>query len=470
MMNTIRHLDGDIEVIISNARAAQKAIDSYTQDQVDELVTAIAWAVARQESAERLARIAVDEGEFGTYADKVAKIHKRVTGVLGDMRGVRTVGVVEEDQDRGLVKIAKPVGVVAALIPATGPVATPPVKAMLALKGRNAIVITGHPRTQRSVEATVAAMRTACDQVGAPQDLIQIVPKPSISRTQQVMAECDLVVATGGAGMVKAAYSSGTPAYGVGVGNSVHVVDETADLEDAAAAIAAAKTFDLATSCLADNAVVAEATIAGTLVDELVARGGYMCNDREKDLLRKAMWPDEAHIPSIDVIAKPARHIAALAGFEIPEDRTFLIVEEHGTGADYPFSGEKLSVVLALYTYSEGIEQAVAIVNAITAYQGLGHTCGIHTSSEANIDALAHGTRTARVMVNQNLNEGAGSARNGLPFTLSLSCGTWGGNITTENINARHFVNLTWVSRPITPRLVDEDDLFRAHWRKHGRG
>jgi sulfoacetaldehyde dehydrogenase len=455
--------------VVARARAAQAAIADYTQEQVDELCTAVAWAIARPERAEALAKLAVDEGGFGTYDDKVTKIKKRVLGVLADMRTVRTVGVVDEDPARGLVKIAKPVGVVAALIPTTGPDATPPVKALFALKGRNAIVLAPHPRTKDTTAAVVAHMREACVQVGAPADLIQTIAEPSIAKTQELMAQADLVVATGGAGMVKAAYSSGTPAYGVGVGNAVHVVDETADLNDAATAIAAAKTFDYATSCLADNAVVAESTVYKELLDRLLAQGGYLCGPQEKAALQRRMWPDGGHIPTPDVIAKSAPAIARLAGFTIPDDRTFLVVDEDGVGPEHPFSGEKLSVVLALYRYDGGIDRAVDLVNAITGYQGLGHTCGIHTSRDDHVDALASGTRTARVLVNQNLNEGAGSARNGLPFTLSLSCGTWGGNITTENVNARHFVNLTWVSRPIAPKPVGEEELFGAYWRRYGR-
>lgn len=459
----------EVAALVSRARAAASAIAGYSQEQVDELTTAVAWAVVRKDRTEALARAAVDEGGFGTYADKVTKIHKRVTGVLADMAGLRTVGVVETNPDRGLVKIAKPVGVVAALIPTTGPDATPPVKALFALKGRNAIVVAPHPRTKRTTALVVDYMRGACRQVGAPEDLIQVVAEPSLAKTQALMAQADLVVATGGAGMVKAAYSSGTPAYGVGVGNSVHVVDATADLDDAAAAIAAAKTFDLATSCLADNAVVAEEPIYDALLERLVTAGGYRCRPEEKAALQRAMWPAGSHLPEPAVIARPASDIAALAGFTVPPETTFLIVEDDGAGPDHPFSGEKLSVVLALYRYRGPIANAVDVVNAITAYQGLGHTCGIHTASDAHVDALALGTKTARVLVNQNLNEGAGSLRNGLPFTLSLSCGTWGGNITTENINARHFVNLTWVSRPLPPRTIDEDDLFGAHWERHGR-
>lgn len=459
----------EVGAVVSRARAAADAIAHYTQEQADELVTAVAWAVVRKDHAEELARLAVDEGGFGNYADKVAKIGKRVTGVLADMATLRTVGVVEEVPSAGIVKIAKPVGVVAALIPTTGPDATPPVKALFALKGRNAIVCAPHPRTRQSTEAVVSYMRAACEQVGAPADLVQSLPSPSLPKTQELMREADLVVATGGAGMVKAAYSSGTPAYGVGVGNSVHVVDETADLADAVDAIVTAKTFDYATSCLADNSVVAHASIYDELVRGLVAAGGHLCDDAQKRALQATMWPDGGAVPTIGVVAKSAPYIAGLAGFDVPATCRLLLVEESGAGPEHPFSGEKLSIVLALYRYEGDIDEAARIVNDITSYQGLGHTCGIHTSSDENVERLATATRTARVLVNQNLNEGAGSVRNGLPFTLSLSCGTWGGNITTENVNARHFVNLTWVSRPIPPRQIDEESLFGAHWRRHGR-
>ncbi len=457
----------EVAALVERARTAQRAIERYTQAEADALVTAVGWHVYKNREA--LARLAVDEGGFGRYEDKIAKFENRVMGTLADMAGVKTCGVVEEIPEKGLVKIAKPVGVVAALIPTTGPDATPPVKALGALKARNAIIVSPHPRTRLTSIAVVEAMRAGCAEAGAPEDLIQVIVQPSIPKTEALMQLADLVVATGGAGMVRAAYGSGTPAYGVGVGNSVHIVDETADLDDAATMIARAKTFDYATSCLADNAVVAEGRIADALLARLVAAGGHVCNADEKGRLRRAMWPNGGEIPSIEVVAKPAQRIAELAGFEIGPDRTFLIVEEDGVGPEHPFSGEKLSVVLAFYRYAGGIDAAVGLVNAITGYQGLGHTCGIHTSSDANVEALAMGTKTARVLVNQNLNEGAGSPRNGMPYTLSLACGTWGGNITTENVNARHYVNLTWVSRPLKPRAITPEAIFADHWARHGR-
>ena len=323
----------EVAAIIARARAAAAAIADYSQQQVDELVTAIAWAVVRPDNAQALAKLAVDEGGFGNYADKVTKINKRVTGVLHDMAGVRTVGVVEELPELGIVKIAKPVGVVAALIPTTGPDATPPVKTLFAVKGRNAIVVAPHPRTRLSTEKVVAVMRAACEQVGAPADLVQSLTAPSLPKTQELMRQADLVVATGGAGMVKAAYSSGTPAYGVGVGNSVHVVDETADVADATAMIAVAKTFDYATSCLADNSVVAHADIYDDLLDGLVAAGGFLCDDEQKAALQQAMWPDRRRRSRPSTWSpNPPRDIAALAGFAVPEGKTFLIVEDDGTG------------------------------------------------------------------------------------------------------------------------------------------
>lgn len=461
---------GEIADMIAKASAAQQQISDYSQAQIDQLTTAIAWAVIRQDRAEKLARLAVDEGGFGNYQDKVTKIRNRIIGTLADIATVKTVGVVEEIPEKGLIKIAKPVGVVAALIPTTGPDATPPLKTLLALKGRNAIIIAAHPRTQKTTALVVEYMRKACEQVSAPVNLVQLITKPSLAKTQELMRQADLIVATGGEAMVKAAYSSGTPAYGVGVGNSVHVVDETADIEDAAKTIAMAKTFDYATSCLADNAVVAETSTYDHLLSALQANGGYLCDSEEKARLQKLMWPEKgAAIPSVDIIAKSASYIAQLAGISIPEDKRFLIVEENGTGPDHPFSGEKLSVVLALYSYTDGITNAVKQINDITDYQGHGHTCGIHSTNEKHIMALAMGTKTARVMVNQSLNEGAGSPRNGLPYTLSLSCGTWGGNITTENVNARHFVNLTWVSRPTKNRTIDEQVLFGDYWQAFGK-
>ncbi len=451
----------EITAMMERARNAMKAIEHYDQAQADMLVMAIGWAVVKEKEA--LAKLAVEEGGFGNVPDKITKIRLRITGTIQDMQSIKTVGVVEEDKARALVKIAKPVGVVAAIIPSTGPDATPPMKALCALKGKNAIIVAAHPKTQKSSELAVNLMRQGCKAIGVPEDLIQIIQKPSIPKTQELMRQCDLVVATGGVDMVRSAYSSGTPAYGVGVGNSVHIVDETADLDDAALMISRGKVFDYATSCLADNSVVAHESIYKTLQEKMVKNGAYICTPEEKARLQQVMWPKSAPVPSLDVIAKSADHIAKLAGINLPEGRSYIVVEETGAGPEHPFSGEKLCVVLTMYKYAGPIKAAVDLTNKITEFQGLGHTCGIHTKNDKNVEALAFGTKTGRVMVNQNMNEGAGGPRNGMPFTLSLSCGTWGRNITTENVNARMFVNLTWVSRLLpTPKAIPTDEALFA--------
>ena len=294
----------EIEAMVGRARVAQAAIEDYAQEQADALVTAVGWQVYK--SREALARLAVEEGGFGNVQDKIAKFANRVMGTLADMASIKTCGIVEEDPARGLVKIAKPVGVIAALIPTTGPDATPPVKALGALKARNAIIVAPHPRTRKTSAAVVEVMRKGCVQVGAPANLIQVIERPSIAKTELLMRISDLIVATGGAGMVKAAYSSGTPAYGVGVGNAVHVVDETADLDDPAQMIANAKTFDYATSCLADNSVTAHSSVYETLKGKLIERGGHVCTPAEKARLQAVMWPKGEHISSIEVVAKHA--------------------------------------------------------------------------------------------------------------------------------------------------------------------
>jgi sulfoacetaldehyde dehydrogenase len=462
--------DTGVAQTVRRAREAQAAIADYSQEQVDELVTAVAWSVVRKDRAEALAQVAVDEGSFGNYADKVVKINRRVLGVLADLRSLRTVGVVEEDSQRGLVKIAKPVGVVAALIPTTGPDATPPVKTLFALKGRNAIVVAPHPRTKTATAAVVGYMREACEQVGAPADLVQVLGEPSMGATQELMRLADLVVATGGAGMVQAAYSSGTPAYGVGVGNAVHVVDETADLDDAASAIATAKTFDYATSCLADNAVVAEARIYDDLVRRLVALGGHVCSAEEKQALQRAMWPDGGAIPAPAVIAKSAPTIAELAGFTVPADCRFLVVEEDGVGPEHPFSGEKLCPVLAFYHVPD-FAAATALAARILEYQGAGHSVGLHTRKPERALALGHALPVCRVIVNQaHCFATGGSFDNALPFSLSMGCGTWGGNSISDNLNYRHFLNITRVVHPLAAARVrepTEDELFGDYRRRH---
>ncbi len=447
-----------IAELIEKARKAQEAISDLSQEEVDQVVTAVAWAMVQEDVVDAISTFAVEESQLGNVAGKKAKLSKKVRGALRDMKGQKSVGVIERDEARGLIKIAKPVGVIGALVPTTNPEATPVIKAMNALKGKNAIIFAPHPRTKVTNKKIVDIMRDVLKQYDLPQDLLISIEEPTVEISNQLMKQCDLVVATGGSGMVKAAYSSGTPAYGVGAGNAVVIVDETADLKDAAHKIMLSKTFDYATSCSAENSIVVVESVYDELMKLLISEGGYRVSSEEKVKLQDTMWHD-GHL-SRDIVAQPAGKIAELAGLTISEDRSFFMVEEDGVGPQYPFSGEKMSVVMTVYKVPD-FQAAVDKVNAITGYQGTGHSCGIHTTREERIVELGLRAKVSRVMVRQpQCYANSGNWDNGMPFTLTLGCGTWGGNIASENITWKHFINVTWVSSPIEPVIPSDEELF----------
>jgi sulfoacetaldehyde dehydrogenase len=303
-------------------------------------------------------------------------------------------------------------------------------------------------------------MRDALVKMGAPADLVIPIETPSVPKTNELLRQCDRILATGGTPMVKAAYSSGTPALGVGVGNAVITVDDTADLEDAAEKIRISKTLDLAASCSSDNAVVLFDAIYDDMLNKLVHQGGYVVSEEEKQKLQDVIWVD-GHI-NANAVAQPAEKIAGMAGFGLPEGKSFFIVPETGAGPGYPFSGEKMTVTMALYRVKD-IDEAIALTNEIQAYQGQGHSCGIYSQSDANILKLAMGTKTSRVMVNQPQSaSNSGNLWNGMRQTFSLGCGSWGGNATNNNITWADLVNVTWVSKPLaqTKQLPSDEDLF----------
>jgi sulfoacetaldehyde dehydrogenase len=378
-MNAAEYVAG----LIKRARAAQAEIDNYTQEQVDRLVTAVVWNIVKDGPAQEISKLAVEESGMGNYEGKYNKLMAKAKGCLRDMQGKKSVGVIEIDEEKQIMKIAKAVGVVGALCPCTNPEATPTVKVASALKGRNAIILAPHPRTKKTNAFIANIMRETLKKYGAPEDLVIAIEEPTMDVSGELMKQCDLIMATGGAPMVSAAYSSGTPAYGVGAGNAVVVVDETADLSDAANKIKSSKTFDFATSCSAENSLIIQEGIYKDFLEALKAEGGYLANAEEKAKLQSAVWVDGHLNPKI--IAQSAQTIAKVAGISIPDDRTFIMVEETGVGAEHPFSGEKLSVVVALYKYNK-FEEAVNKVNEITRYQGLGHSCGIQWASWRSSD------------------------------------------------------------------------------------
>lgn len=444
--------------LMERAHAAQKQIEHYTQAQVDELIAAVAWATVQDARAAELAQMALEESGMGDYDAKFGKFKNKVPGVLYDLKYQKSVGVIEELPERGIVKVAKPVGVVGCLIPSTQPEMTPVVKAMFAIKGRNAAVFSPHPKTAKTTLKCVEYMREALEKYGAPKDLLICAENPNIEMSNEIMRQSDLVVATGGKPMVKAAYSSGKPAYGVGVGNSVVIVDETADLADAAKKITISKTFDNASGCSCENSLVIKDTIYDDMIAALTKEGAYMCNAEEKQKVQNTLWVNGAL--NRDVITQPVAKIAALAGIEIPEGTKYLLVEEVGSGKEYPFSGEKLSLVITVYKYTE-IDDAIAIINANQAYQGAGHSCGIHSFNEEHIQKVFLNTKTTRVMVRQGMNTGnSGNWINGMPWTVTLGCGTWGGNVASENITLKHFINTTWVSKPIEREIPSLEEIF----------
>ncbi|QQD19109.1 aldehyde dehydrogenase family protein [Spongiibacter nanhainus] len=451
-----------IQSLIERSRKAQAQIENYSQQQIDELITAMVWAVARPDVAEKIAQFTVEETQLGNYEGKYLKIFKKTRAALYDIIDDKSVGIIEEDKERNIVKIAKPVGVIGALTPCTNPEATPVIKSISAVKGRNAIIIAPHPRSKLTNKMICDLMREAIVACGAPADLVISIDNPSLELTGELMKQCDRILATGGAAMVQSAYSSGTPALGVGAGNAVITVDDTADLDEAAEKIRISKTLDLAASCSSDNSVIAFESIKDALLENLQAQGGYICNEEEKAKLQAIIWED-GHIAS-RIVAQPAEKLAEMAGIDLPEGKSFFIVPETGAGPDHPFSGEKMSVVMAFYT-AKDIDDAIAITNAIQAYQGQGHSCGIYSYKDDNILKFANATKTSRVMVNQpQAPSNSGNLWNGMRQTFSLGCGSWGGNATNNNITWQDLINVTWVSRNLdkSKELPADDVLFAS--------
>lgn len=460
-----------VRALVLRARVAQRVIDDWKQQQVDEIVTAAGWAIVHPQHNRMLAEVAVRDTGLGNVADKMAKNRRKTIGLLDDLRAARSVGVIAELPELGLTEIARPVGVVAAVTPSTNPGATPANNIINALKGRNAIVLAPSPKGHSTAELLLGYMHAELDRIGAPRDLIQQLPAPvTREATIELMRQADLVVATGSQTNVRAAYASGTPAIGVGAGNVVVIVDETAEVGDAARKIAASKIFDHATSCSSENSVVLIEDVYAPTVAALVAEGGVMLDAAESGQLSAAMF--EQGRLSQRFTAQSAAVIAERAGLarSALASAAFLMVEETGVGAAHPFSGEKLSPVLAVYR-ARNFAHAASIAGDILRYQGAGHSVGLHSKNDQRALALGLELPVCRVIVNQaHCFATGGSFDNGVPFSLSMGCGSWGGNSISDNLNYRHFLNIVRVVRPLgTPRQEPtEAELFGAYRRKFG--
>jgi len=455
---------------IRRARIAQAAFERWPQERVDAAALACGWAILKPENNRRLAEMAVRDTGLGDVADKIIKNHRKTLGLLRDLAGVKTVGVIAEYPDRGITEIARAVGVVAAITPSTNPGATPANQIINAVKCGNATILAPSPKGYSTCALLVEFTHAELAKVGAPADLVQMLPAPvTRAATHELMRQADLVAATGSQANIRAAYSSGTPAIGVGMGNVVSIVDAGADLPDAARKIALSKTFDNATSCSSENAVVILDAVHGAMLAALAAEGGVMLDAAEKAKLQALMFPHGRLGP--DATAQSAPRIAEMAGLEREAARRarFLMVEEDGAGPRHPFSGEKLAPVLAVYR-ARDFDDAFRITSAIYDYQGKGHSVSIHTRDERQVLRLALEMPVARVIVNQaHCIATGGSFDNGLPFSLSMGCGTWGRNSFSDNMHWRHFLNITRIARVIPERVPTEAEIFGAWHAQHGR-
>lgn len=458
-----------VRELIRRARAAQKVYARYTQQQLDEVVTAAGWAIMNPEHNRTLAELAVRDTGLGNVADKIVKNHRKTLGLLRDLKGAVSTGVIAEYPDKGITEIARPVGVVAAVVPSTNPGATPANNIINALKCGNAIILSPSPKGYSTSALLLEYIHAELRRVGAPPDLVQMLPHPTTRElSAELMKQADLVVVTGSQNNVRAGYSSGTPALGVGAGNVAVIVDDSADCADAAGKIMRSKIFDNATSCSSENSVIIHAKVYDAMLAALVKEGGALLTPTEKTTLQQAMFPGGKLSPAIT--AQAVSRICAVAGLTRPElvNAKCLMVEETGTGRDYPFSGEKLSPVLTVYR-ARDFDHAFDIMRGIYDYMGDGHSCGIYTEDESHIRRLAHEMTVCRVIVKQaHAIANGGSFDNGLPFSLSMGCGTWGRNSFSDNLNYRHFMNITRIVRTIPPREPTMDDIFSAYRSKYG--
>lgn len=461
--------DAVIAELIARGRAAMEAYENHDQARIDDAVTALAWSIYEPGRAKELAELAVRDTGLGNVPSKITKNTRKIFGTLRDLSRVKSTGIIEELPERGLVKYGKPVGVVAAVCPSTNPAATPVNKAMMALKGGNAVVIAPSPAGISTSTRTVEHMRAELKRCGHPEDLVQVLPSPvSKELTQALMEAADLIVCTGSQNNVRRAYTSGTVAVGVGAGNVPVIIDSSADLDDAAEKICASKIFDNSTSCSSENSIVIVDDIYEDAIAALERAGGYRSSSDEKNKIVDTLWVD-GHL-NRHVIAKDADVFAKVAGLaDEAQTRKFFMVEDDAIGREHPLSDEKLSLVLTVYR-AKDFADAKDKVEQILHVKGIGHSCGIHTNNPDHAREIAEDLDVVRVIVNQaHTFANGGSFDNGLNFTLSMGCGTWAGNSISENLNYKNFINITHLVTTIPVDQPSEEELFGDYWNQHGR-
>ena len=459
----------EVDATVARARAAQQAFEAGgSQLLYDRAAQAVAWAIMEPDHNRILAELAVETTGLGNVPDKITKNHRKTLGLMRDIQHVPTYGVIKDDSDTGITEIARPIGVIGAVVPSTNPGATPANNIINALKCGNAIVVSPSPKGVPTCEALLGYIYAEFDKLGINRDLVQMIPgRGSKEKTQRLLEVSDLIVVTGSQNNVKRAYTSGTPALAVGAGNVAVIVDETADLAAAAQKIAASKTFDNATSCSSENTIVVVDAIYDAFVAEMAKSGGALITDDQRIIDK--LWV-KGHL-NPRAIARDADDLIAALGLtdDVPAGTQFIAVETKGIGPDFPLSGEKLSRVLTVYRASD-FDDAVATTRKIQLHQGAGHSVGIHTTTQDRPLILANAIPTSRVIVNQAHTFATGGAfNNGMPFSLSMGCGSWGGNSIDENLHWKHFLQTTKIVREIPAREPALSDIFGDYWAEVGK-
>lgn len=441
--------------LINKARIAQNKFEKYSQEQVDEAVRAIGKAV--YDNGELLARLAVDETGMGRYEDKIVKNKGKSKAVWNKLKGVKSRGILRYIEEEGLVEVGKPIGVIGAVTPVTNPTMTPMQNAMIALKGGNAIIISPHPRAKKSCKKTVDIMNEALTKIGAPNNLIQVVEEPTIEISNLIMQLTDVCISTGGFGMVKAAYSSGKPAFGVGAGNVQCLIDTDVDIKEVVPKLVKGKIYDNGILCTCEQSAIFPADKQDAFIVKLVEEGAYYIEkEEETDALRKSLFPD-GKINRDCVGASPV-FLAKLAGIVVPEDTKLLVVKVKETGKEDYFSKEKMCPILSIYDYDTW-EEAVAIAKNNLEYEGKGHSVVIHSNTKENIEYAALVLPASRFLVNQIGSSGlGGSFKNALNPAATLGCGSWGNNSISENLWFHHLINISRIAYEVPEKYIPTDD------------
>ncbi|HIU26323.1 MAG TPA: aldehyde dehydrogenase family protein [Candidatus Copromorpha excrementigallinarum] len=453
--------------LVAKGKAAQEIANGFTQEDVDLLTSAVAYTLTKPENARKYCEMLVEESGMGIVEDKIAKLYGKVKGAYIQMKDEQSVGCLERNEATGMEKWAKPMGVVAGIMPVTNGEATPIVKANMALKTRNAIILAPHPKARKTNETIVAQIRAVIKKLGYPEDLVQAVEPEMVNleTSKELMKQCDFILATGGEALVEQAYSSGTPAIGVGVGNTISIVDGSTDMNKVAEMIVRSKAFDNATSCSTENNIIVFESCYDEFVKAMAEHGAVLFKEGsdEKAKLQKAMWPNTPndHVLNRAIVAQNAEKIAEIAGLDVPAGTKVLMAEElNGFGLDHPFTGEKLSPVSGIQK-AKDFDDALDKLLKTLDYMGKGHSCGIHTSNKEYVDRLAAVVPVTKVVVNQpQCLTNSGGWNCGFPVSMTLGCATWGGNSISHNATWKDLLNFTYVSREIPSWQPDDAVLF----------